>query len=220
MNKLSAVLFDLDGTLIDTAPDFVRILNAQRARYQLPALAYETIRAVVSAGARAMVQTGFPDVPVESAEFDALRQEFLQAYSAELVVETRLFPGMESLLAELEARGIPWGIVTNKGRTYSAPLLRGLNLEQRCAVLVCPDDVSKTKPDPEPLLLACHQLGIEPSSAIYVGDHLRDIQAGKAAGMPTVAVGFGYIGADEDIRDWAADHLVHTVAELHTLLLP
>ena len=210
----AAVLFDLDGTLVDTAPDFVRVLNDLRLKYGRPALAYDAIRVAVSAGARAMIQVGFPEYHLESAEFAALRQEFLDNYSLGLAQESRLFSGMEDLLTALESRNIPWGIVTNKPRIYSVPLLAGLALNERCQVLVCPDDVSQTKPHPEPMYLACKTLSILPDQTVYVGDHIRDIQAGNNAGMKTIAVGFGYIPAHENINDWQADYCVDTVADL------
>ena len=132
----AAVLFDLDGTLVDTAPDFVRVLNDLRLKYGRPALAYDAIRVAVSAGARAMIQVGFPEYALDSPEFAALRQEFLDNYSLGLAQESRLFSGMEDLLTALESRNIPWGIVTNKPRIYSVPLLAGLALNERCQVLV------------------------------------------------------------------------------------
>lgn len=213
-----SVLFDLDGTLVDTAPDFIRVLNQLRECYDRPALPHDIIRAVVSAGARAMVQTGFPEHPVDSPEFTRIRQEFLDLYAQGLADESRLFDGMADVLAKLEARGVPWGVVTNKPRVYSEPLLAGLQLDRRCRVLVCPDDVSRTKPDPEPLFLACRQLQVEPSRSVYVGDHVRDIEAGRNAGMPTVAAGWGYIVQGEDPRDWRADHLLWNVNDLGDLL--
>ena len=210
----AAVLFDLDGTLVDTAPDFVRVLNDLRLKYGRPALAYDAIRVAVSAGARAMIQVGFPEYAIDSPEFAALRQEFLDNYSQGLAQESRLFSGMEDLLTALENRNIPWGIVTNKPRIYSVPLLAGLALNERCQVLVCPDDVSQTKPHPEPMYLACNTLRVLPEHTIYVGDHIRDIQAGNNAGMKTIAVGFGYIPSHENINDWQADYCVDTVAGL------
>ena len=210
----AAVLFDLDGTLVDTAPDFVRVLNDLRLKYGRPALAYDEIRVAVSAGARAMIQVGFPEYPLDSPEFATLRQEFLDNYGLGLAQESRLFSGMEDLLTALENRNIPWGIVTNKPRIYSVPLLAGLALNERCQVLVCPDDVSQTKPHPEPMYLACNTLSVSPEHTIYVGDHIRDIQAGNNAGMKTIAVGFGYIPSHENINDWQADYCVDTVAAL------
>ena len=213
-----AVFFDLDGTLVDTAPDFVRVLNAIRVRHGRSVLPYDTVRAVVSAGARAMVQTGFPEYGLESPEFLALRNEFLELYAQELAVESRLFDGMTAVLEVLEGRRIPWGIVTNKPRVYSEPLLAGLALDRRCGVLVCPDDVSRTKPDPEPMLLACRTLAVEPSRTVYVGDHVRDIEAGRNAGMPTIAAAWGYIAPGESADDWRADFRADRVEDLVRLL--
>lgn len=209
-----AVLFDLDGTLVDTAPDFVRVLNNMRAKYGRPALASEEIRPAVSAGARAMVKVGFPEYELESPEFAQLRQEFLDAYGADICQESQLFTGLDALLEHLEAKDIPWGIVTNKPRIYSEALLLALNLTQRCGVLVCPDDVSQSKPHPEPMYLACKQLNVDPTQTVYVGDHIRDIQAGNNAQMTTIAVGFGYIVEGEDINDWQANLCVQTVDDL------
>ncbi len=215
MKKMpAAVLFDLDGTLIDTAPDFVRVLNELRLKHDRPALDFNVIRPAVSAGARAMVQVGFPEYSLDSAEFATLRQEFLDNYGLGLAQESRLFEGMERLLVALEARTIPWGIVTNKPRIYSEALLAGLQLDKRCQVLVCPDDVSQTKPHPEPMYLACKTLNVSPEHTVYVGDHIRDIQAGNNAGMATIAVGFGYIPAGENITDWQANYCINTVADL------
>lgn len=213
-----SVLFDLDGTLVDTAPDFIRVLNVIRGRYDREPLPHDTIRAAVSAGARAMVQVGFPELSLDSPEFGRIRQEFLDLYAEGLAEESRLFDGMETVLSTLEARGIPWGVVTNKPRVYSVPLLAGLNLDRRCGVLVCPDDVTRTKPDPEPLFLACRNLSVEPARSAYVGDHVRDIDAGRNAGMPTVAAAWGYIVNGEDPRDWRADLFADAVTDLLPLL--
>ena len=209
-----AVLFDLDGTLVDTAPDFVRVLNELRQQHGRPALSHQQIRPAVSAGARAMDNVGFPEYSLDSHEFLQLRQAFLDNYGQNVCQDSQVFTGLETLLAGLEAQGIPWGIVTNKPRIYSEALLSALALAQRCAVLVCPDDVKNTKPDPEPMYLACQHLNIEPTQTVYVGDHLRDIQAGKNAQMTTIAVGFGYIVEGENIADWQADYCVDSVDEL------
>lgn len=209
-----AVLFDLDGTLIDTAPDFVRVLNNMRVKYGRATLPSDMIRPAVSAGARAMVKVGFPEYEPESPQFAQLRQEFLDAYGADICQESQVFTGLDTLLESLETKGIPWGIVTNKPRIYSEALLLALNLSQRCAVLVCPDDVSQAKPHPEPMYLACKQLNVDPTQTVYVGDHLRDIQAGNNAQMTTIAVGFGYLVEGEDINDWQAHHCVQMVDDL------
>ena len=125
---------------------------------------------------------------------------------------------MDTILLALENRNIPWGVVTNKPRIYSEPLLAGLALDRRCHVLVCPDDVTRSKPDPEPMYLACRQLAVDPAKSAYVGDHVRDIEAGRNAGMPTIAAAWGYVVAGEDPRDWRADHLALEVKDLAALL--
>lgn len=219
MLKAEAVLFDLDGTLIDTAPDFIAVLNRQLQAHGRAPLPPEKIRASVSQGARAVVALGFGDrFDVESAEFEALRQEFLQTYLRHIADESRLFPGMDALLTGLEARGTPWGIVTNKHSMFTRPLLAALHLEARCKVTICPDMVTHTKPHPEPLLKAAGILGVKPEACVYIGDHRRDIDAGRNAGMTTVAVSFGYVLEGESAHDWQADHTVDTVSELARLL--
>lgn len=214
-----AVLFDLDGTLLDTAPDFAAVLNRQLAAHGRSPLSYDTIRSAVSQGARAVVALGFGDrYALDSIDFEGIRQEFLNSYLQHLADETRLFPGMDTLLTTLEARGIPWGIVTNKPSLYTTPLLAALKLDSRCKVTICPDMVTHTKPHPEPMLKAASLLGITPERCVYVGDHVRDIEAGHQAGMTTVAVSYGYIQEGDNPADWNADHLVDTVFELSQLL--
>nr|WP_297401848.1 HAD family hydrolase [uncultured Marinobacter sp.] len=213
----SAVLFDLDGTLLDTAPDFIRCLNQLRQHHGLAPLPPEHIRRSVSNGARAMIRVGFglePDHP----DYLEKHTAFLDLYETGVAVETRLFEGMDTLLQALEQRHIPWGIVTNKPVRFAAPLVEALGLDQRCSVLVCPDHVSQRKPHPEALILACRQLGAPPAQAVYVGDHERDIEAGRNAGMTTIAVRYGYIEAPETVDLWQADLVVDTVSDLANLL--
>lgn len=215
--KWQAVLFDLDGTLLDTAPDFIVVLNAMltdRGRAPLPAA---DIRAVVSNGARALVALGFGGEPGD-AEFDALNQELRDRYAQHLAVHTRLFPGLDALLRQLEAHGVPWGIVTNKPSIYTLPLLDALGLRARCASVVCPDQVTHTKPHPEPMYKACADMGVAAAHCVYVGDHERDIAAGRNAGMQTIVAGWGYIGEHEQPRDWQPDFIVDSVAALADLL--
>lgn len=217
---VQAVLFDLDGTLIDTAPDFIRIIGlmCQQAQIQVPA--DELIRAQVSEGARAMVQLIYPDLEINSPELLAIRQQFLDIYQQNIAVDTCLFPHMNYLLDSLDTLGLPWGIVTNKPRGLSELLLAALNLSTRCQVLVCPEDVTHSKPHPEPMYLAAQQLGIAPERIIYVGDHPRDIDAGRAAGMPTVLAAYGYLppAYRDDLEAWQADHIVYTVEQLIELI--
>lgn len=219
MQNAAAVLFDLDGTLIDTAPDFIAVLNRQLLAHGRSPLPPEKIRASVSQGSKAVVALGFGDrTPPDTPEFEALRQEFLQGYIKHIADESRLFPGMNALLTGLEARGTPWGIVTNKPSLYTTPLLRELKLEARCKVAICPDMVSHTKPHPEPMFKAASVLGVKAEHCVYVGDHKRDIDAGRNAGMRTVAAGWGYVLEGETAADWQADVTVETVAELAELL--
>lgn len=214
---MKAVLFDLDGTLIDTAADFVRIIqNMCRDKGVTPVEA-NLIRTQVSEGARAMVKLVYPELDVNDPEFLQHRQHFLDLYGADIAVDTDLFDGMYALLEELEAANIPWGIVTNKPRGLSEALLEALNLNKRCSVLVCPEDVSNTKPDPEPMYLAANQIEISPQDCIYVGDHPRDIDAGRAAHMYTILAAYGYLplAHKDDLTAWQANCIVNNVAELH-----
>lgn len=218
---IKAVLFDLDGTLIDTAADFIRIIQAMCREGGVEVVSAERIRTQVSEGARAMVRLVYPDLEVTDPRFLELRQAFLDRYGADIAVDTTLFEGMDELLIQLEQRKIPWGIVTNKPRGLSEALLKALNLTERCAVLVCPDDVKNTKPDPEPMFLAASQLNIDAEQIIYVGDHPRDIDAGKNANMPTILAAYGYLPPEsaDDLEAWGADYIVQDVAELSDLVL-
>lgn len=213
----AAVLFDLDGTLLDTAPDFVRCLNQLRGELALAPLPDAELRRSVSNGARAMIEAGFGLTP-EDVDYTTRHSAFLDLYEAGIAEETRLFPGMDAVLAWLEARWIPWGVVTNKPARFTLPLLAALELDERCGVAVCPDHVTRRKPDPESLLLACRTLAAEPTASIYVGDHLRDIEAGRNAGMITVAARYGYIEDPAEIPSWRADHGVDSAGELVGLL--
>lgn len=198
-----AVLFDLDGTLVDTAPDLGYALNQLRQRQGLAPLADEAIRPQASHGARGLLHLGFGITP-EDADFQALRQEFLAIYEANLVRFSRLFPGMADVLSHMEAAGIRWGVVTNKPERYTVPLLRGLNLLERAACVVSGDTCPQPKPHPEPMLHACRLAGAEPKECLYVGDAERDVEAARAAGMPTVIARYGYLGADDRPEEWGA----------------
>lgn len=216
-----AVLFDLDGTLIDTAKDFIRIIQHMAQQQGLERLDDDLIRSQVSEGGRAMVHLLYPNLALDSAELWQYRQQFLDIYEQNICVDTTLFEGMNELLLDLEQRDIAWGIVTNKPRYLTELLLKSLNLTERCAVLVCPEDVSKTKPDPEPMYLACKQLDIAPEQCIYVGDHPRDIDAGRNAQMYTILASYGYLPLDrrDDLVSWQADEIVADVATLHQAIL-
>lgn len=218
---IKAVLFDLDGTLIDTAADFVRIIQAMCREQNRPVVDAAAIRSQVSEGGRAMVKLVFPELDVDDPILWQHRQDFLDRYGADIAVDTTLFAGMDTLLQQLEQRAIPWGIVTNKPRWLSEALLQALALTERCQVLVCPEDVQHTKPDPEPMFLAAKQLDIAAKDIIYIGDHPRDIDAGKAANMPTVLAAYGYLPPDRaaDLASWQADYIVEDVEALTQLIL-
>jgi len=214
---IEAVLFDLDGTLLDTAFDLAKALNLLLRREGKAELPIDEIRKVVSNGGNAMVSLGF-ETTIGEPEHTRLYQELLTIYGNDVASQTRPFPGIESLLSHLGKLDLPWGIVTNKPRTYSEPLLKAMNLSPVCATLVCPDDVTHKKPHPEPMYLACNTLNCNPAHTIYVGDHQRDIEAGKNAGMLTVAALYGYIDDNEDTSSWQADHSIQQADELIALL--
>ena len=215
--RLRAVLFDMDGTLLDSAPDFIAITQAMRAARGLPELPEQHIRDQVSGGARAMVGCAFDATP-ESAEFEALRLEFLERYQDHCATLTRPFDGIEALLSDLEHARIKWGVATNKPVRYAEPIMQRLGLAERSAVLVCPDHVAQAKPAPDMLLLACQQMGVDPREVLFVGDDARDIEAGRAAGCRTAAVSYGYIHPQDNPRNWGADIVVGHPQELRTAL--
>ena len=217
---MKAVLFDLDGTLIDTAADFIRIIQDMCRDKPCEIVAADLIRTQVSEGARAMVKLVYPELHSEDPLFLAHRQRFLDLYGQDIAVETDLFDGMYALLERLESQNIPWGIVTNKPRWLSEALLKALHLNERCAVLVCPEDVRQTKPDPEPMYLAAQKLHLDPKDCIYVGDHPRDIDAGRYAQMYTILAAYGYLPVQhkDDLTAWQADCIVNTVFELDQVI--
>ena len=216
-SAVRAVLFDLDGTLIDSAPDLAGAGNEMRAARGLPALPYESFRPMVGAGARGMVGIALRVGPADEA-YAALRDEFLQRYEARMIRETRVFADMPPVLDMLRAMDMPWAIVTNKASRFAEPLVQALGLDRGAAALVCGDTTAHAKPHPAPLLEAARRLGLGPGECIYVGDDLRDVQAGRAAGMGTVAAAWGYLGAGEAIEAWGADHIIHSPVELLKLL--
>ncbi|MBD8599301.1 N-acetylmuramic acid 6-phosphate phosphatase MupP [Pseudomonas sp. CFBP 8772] len=215
--RLRAVLFDMDGTLLDTAPDFIAICQAMLAERGLPPVNDKLIRDEISGGARAMVSAAFA-MPPEAAEFEALRLEFLARYQTDCAVHSKLFDGMAELLADIEKARLIWGVVTNKPVRFAQPIMEQLGLSERSAVLICPDHVTKSKPDPEPLLLACKMLGLDPASVLFVGDDLRDIESGRDAGTKTAAVRYGYIHPQDNPDHWGADVVVNHPTELRRVL--
>jgi 2-phosphoglycolate phosphatase len=215
--RLKAVVFDLDGTLLDTAPEFVAVVQQLRHEHQLQPLAPQLIRAHVSDGARAMVSLALDMQPGDEA-FESNRLRFLDIYQARLGTATRPYPGILELLARLQAAGIAWGISTNKPSYLTLPLIDSLALEPAPASIVCPDHVSQPKPHPEPLLLNCQQLQCNPDQAIYIGDHQRDIDAGRNAGIYTIAAAYGYIHHTDDPDNWGADAVARSGDELAALI--
>lgn len=211
-----AVLFDLDGTLIDTAPDMVRILRDMLDAYDGPSLSYAHARSVVSNGSLGLVRLGFPKA--NDALLKELQQEYLDRYEANICRDSMLFPGLAELLSALEQARYPWGIVTNKPERMTMPLLASLGLERRSACTVSGDTLPQRKPDPEPLWHACRLANLDPSRTLYVGDAERDIAAGRAAGMPTLAAAYGYITEDDDPAAWDADGIASDTQELRTLV--
>ena len=208
-----AVLFDLDGTLLDTAPDFIRVVNQQRILHKLDALAPNLIRETVSNGARALIKLAF-DLEEYDDNFVERHTELLALYEESIAEETVFFPGIDLFLKQLEEKSIPWGIVTNKPSRFTLPLLERLRLNDRCSVTVCPDDVTHSKPHPEPLFLACNELNCSPDRSLYIGDHERDIEAGRSAGMITIAARYGYIDTPDRVDDWKADLIIDHGNEL------
>lgn len=214
---LTSVLFDLDGTLLDTADDFLAIIRAMRQASDLPEVADDLIRHRVSDGSAGMLAAAY-SLDASDPRLEELRSDFLLRYERSLAAHTQLYPGIAELLEWLEAENIPWGVVTNKLSRFSTPLLEVMGLGSRCRSLVCPDHVVQGKPHPESLLKACREMGTEPRHSVFVGDHLRDIQAGRAAGMATVAALYGYIPPDQDPACWQATHCIQSAAELRPWL--
>lgn len=202
---LRAVIFDLDGTLIDTADDFIPVVQTLRSEWALPSMDPDRIRSTVSNGARALVTLGL-GIPETDAAFEDRRLRLLELYDGIIGRFARLYPGMPELLADIDARGLTWGIATNKPRGLTEKLLATLNLAPPS--LVCPDDVTHRKPHPESLERACADLACAPEQAIYIGDHARDIEAGRAAGLFTIAAAYGYIEPDDRADSWGADVIV------------
>jgi phosphoglycolate phosphatase len=209
---LRAVLFDLDGTLLDTAPDMIGALNELRAEHGLRPLPAAEVRAYVSHGSARLVQIGFADA--DAARFPVLQRRFLEIYAARLAAETRLFEGMDGVLAELSRRGLKLGIVTNKPGRLTDALLAELGLRPQFASVVSGDTLSERKPHPLPLLHAAKLAGATPEACLYVGDAERDVQSAHAAGMRALVAAYGYVGADEDWRAWGGDGFIDRPGDL------
>ena len=214
---LKAVFFDLDGTLVDTAPDMVSVLHALQQDRGMEPLAYDIGRSNVSNGAMGLLRVAFPDENLE--RHGPLMTEFLDRYAEQLCVRTTVFAGLEPLLERLEAASRPWGVVTNKPSHLTEPLLAQLQLTERIACAVSGDTLPQRKPDPAPLLHACELAGVRPEESMYIGDANRDIEAGRRAGMVTVAAAYGYITADDDASRWGADVVAADTVELAQIVL-
>lgn len=213
MKKIRAVIFDLDGTLLDTAPDFVVVVNTLLNEYQLPQMDAGLIRTQVSNGAKALVKLAFA-MEEDHPEFETRRLRLLDLYLQHIADYTQPFSGIEPLIKKLDENQIVWGIATNKPARYTNPLMQALNMQPAPFSVICPDHVSRAKPDPESLFLASQQLNCSPNQIIYVGDHLRDIECGKRAGSITIAAAYGYIDENDSPENWNADHIVTSANEI------
>lgn len=211
------ILFDLDGTLVDTAPDLGYALNLQRERHGLAPLAMDVIRPYASHGSKGLLGVGFNLTP-QHTEFESMRTEYLDLYDQVFARSPVLFDGVAELLQHLEQNDIAWGVVTNKPRRFSAPLLKAMSLDGRMACLVCGDDAALPKPAPDTLFLACEQAKVNPGDCFYVGDAARDIEAGNAAGMRTVVALYGYIDATDQPNTWGADFSISHPQQLISLI--
>ncbi len=215
-----AVLFDLDGTLVDSAPDLAAAADILRVRSGLPSLPLSAYRAHAGSGARGMLKVAFGIGP-EDADFELRKQAFFQAYEASLTQRTIVFAGVQAMVDRLLAAKLPWGVVTNKAERFSLPLTAAIPLFSSASAIVSGDTTPHAKPHPAPLLEAARRMGLAPEHCVYVGDDLRDIQAGQAAGMRTVAASYGYLGAGADVAAWEADaEVISPLALLNLLELP
>lgn len=216
-NKPLALLLDLDGTLLDTAPDFAIAINRLRHDHALPPVAFSKIRPKVSDGSQGMLAVGLGITP-DAANYETEKTQFLHYYQERLSVHTKPFPGILALLSQWEKTQGPWGIVTNKPGWLTTPLLQLQGLDQRVSCVVSGDTLSVRKPSPLPLLYAADQLGLDPTQCIYVGDNLRDIEAGLAAKMTTIAAAYGYLMPEDNPYDWKAQYVVNQPHEIWACL--
>lgn len=212
-----AIFFDLDGTLIDTAPDMVTVLTGLQKDEGCEPLPYETARANVSNGALGLIKLAFPHV--DEAARKRLHGEYLDRYEQAVCVGSTLFPGLTELVDALDNHGTPWGVITNKPQRMTEPLLRKLGLSERLCCTVSGDTLPQRKPDPAPLRYACELAGVAPAASVYVGDAERDIRAGRSAGMQTIAAAYGYIVEGDDPARWNADRIARDTRELAGIIL-
>ncbi len=215
--NIDAVLFDLDGTLIDSAPDLGAAADKMRTDRGLESLPLSRYRSMAGAGARGMLAVAFGLTP-DDVRFAALREEFFSNYEARMTEQTYVFEGVAELIAHIDQVGLKWGVVTNKSARFTLPLTQAMPLFETAQAIVSGDTTPHTKPHPAPLLEAARQLAVAPVRCVYVGDDLRDILAGRAAGMPTVAAAYGYLGAAADTQGWNADATINTPSALLNLL--
>ena len=223
MSKLfspyEGIFFDLDGTLADTAPDLVAAINKLLVARKLTPKPYEFLRPYASAGARGLLEGAFGISP-DHEDFVALRDEFFSNYEKALLVDSKLFDGIDHLLDQMDAANLPWGIITNKSERFTNPLTDLMGLRQRAVSTVSGDTTPYSKPHPEPILHAARTSNIDPSKSIYVGDDIRDVLAGKAAGMKTVAAAYGYCGCKEPPEAWGADYIANNPLDLLQIIFP
>lgn len=213
MSAIKAVIFDLDGTLLDTAPDLGAALNIQLAKHNYPDVSFEQIRPIASHGSKALVKLGFK-IDEQHPDFAERRQEYLNIYSEHSCNLTTLFPGMAEVLIYLQNIQIPWGIVTNKPGWLTMPILKKLEMIAKPGCVVCGDTLTTTKPDPAPLLYACNLLNCAPAECIYIGDAEFDIVAGRRAGIRTLLAGYGYISERDQINDWQVEQIINSPLEI------
>ncbi len=214
---LRAVYFDLDGTLLDTAPDLANALNLLLESKNKPSLPVETITQVVSDGANAMLTLAF-DITPDKKEFAELRERLLEFYLQDIAKHTLPYPGIPELITAITDRGLIWGIATNKPWAYTEPLMEKINFSSKPISVICPDHVVNKKPAPDSLLLACKHANCTPDELIYIGDHKRDIECGQSAEVKTIAAGYGYIPNTENYQNWGADFCVSRAQEIWSIL--
>ena len=216
-NSLSCVLFDLDGTLADTAPDLIAALNRSIQKFDFSAIEYQQIKPFISYGAAAMIKHCLPESNDEQLQAKILKS-MLEDYQQNIARQTQLYQGMESILNNIENRGMKWGVVTNKRHRFTQPLMAALELTNRAACIISGDTTGKSKPHPEPMLAACRDAQVNPEQCLYIGDAAHDIEAGKAAGMKTMAATWGYLKSEDIPEQWGADFLIHSPDEILAFL--
>jgi phosphoglycolate phosphatase len=218
MRLPQAVLFDLDGTLIDSAPDLGAAADKMRTDRGMPSLDYALYRPMAGSGARGMLQIAF-DMDPEHPDYEDFKEEFLSNYEQAMTVRSVIFDGVHDLLAHIQGQGMHWGVVTNKHQRFTLPLTAQLPLFATAKAIVSGDTTPHAKPHPEPLFEAARRMQLPPGHCWYVGDDERDIVAGKAAGMTTVAAHYGYLGSQAEVLNWGADHIIHSPMDLAELLV-